>query len=271
MLRFSLIHHRRTTKPCSVFLPLPSVYRSNRPVTGPYRAVCWSEPNELAFQFGIWIWSLFSGNRGLPTGLPKPRASGSGDRFGKLNPGPHCRRMFFVQCKVAWHDGITCTEFQRLGKDERGKNDLLLRKVARESKWQRCPKCKMYVERTVGCMYIVCRYCFAACILKLHVQRAHNRILHSILQVPASLLLHLRITNVQGHTSLQQVQEDLVNDLNSWSFRSFAWGKEVSELFVKPAIQLVLWLLWLALGRAVMIGQIIIRSRTTGSLLLFNY
>jgi hypothetical protein len=95
MLRFSLIHHRRTTKTCSVFLPLPSVYRSNRPVTGTYRAVYRSEPNELAFQFGIWIWSVFNGNRGLPTGLPKPTAGGSGDRFAKLNPGsesPHSSR-----------------------------------------------------------------------------------------------------------------------------------------------------------------------------------
>jgi hypothetical protein len=88
MLRFWLIHHRRTTKPCSVFLPLPSVYRSNRPVTGPYRAVYRSVPNELVFQFEIWIFSVFSGNRGLLTGLPKPPTGGSGDRFGKLNPAP---------------------------------------------------------------------------------------------------------------------------------------------------------------------------------------
>jgi len=72
---------------------------------------------------------------------------------------PHCCRMFCAQCKVAWHDGMTCAEFQRLGKDERSRNDLLLRKVAQRSKWQRCPKCKMYVERTEGCVYIVCRYC----------------------------------------------------------------------------------------------------------------
>ncbi|KAL6656016.1 hypothetical protein ACP70R_006842 [Stipagrostis hirtigluma subsp. patula] len=69
---------------------------------------------------------------------------------------PHCRRMFCAQCKVPWHDGIDCAGFQRLGKDERGQEDLLLRKVAQESKWQRCPKCKMYVERTDGCVYIVC-------------------------------------------------------------------------------------------------------------------
>jgi hypothetical protein len=37
------------------FLPLTSVYRSNRPVTGPYRAVYRSKPIELAFQFGFCI------------------------------------------------------------------------------------------------------------------------------------------------------------------------------------------------------------------------
>jgi hypothetical protein len=96
---------------------------------------------------------------------------------------------------------------------------LLLRKVARESRWQRCPKCKMYVERAQGCVYIVCRYCLAACSPKLHVQRADmttDKVLHySKLQVPASFLLPLCLPNVQGHTSLQQVQEDLVNDLKN--------------------------------------------------------
>jgi hypothetical protein len=69
-----------------IFLTLPSVYRSNRPVTGPYRAIYRSVPNELAFQFEIWICSVFSGNRGLPTGLPKPPACGSRVRTGKVNP-----------------------------------------------------------------------------------------------------------------------------------------------------------------------------------------
>jgi E3 ubiquitin-protein ligase RNF144 len=68
-----------------------------------------------------------------------------------------------LSAKVAWHNGVDCAEFQRLGKDERGNDDLLLRKVAKDKKWQRCPKCKVYVERVAGCVYIVCRYCFAAC------------------------------------------------------------------------------------------------------------
>jgi hypothetical protein len=85
MLRFSLIYHRGTTKTFSIFLPFTSVYRPNRPVTGPYRVVYRSIPIELAFQFGFWICSVLVGYRGLPTGLPKPMAGGSVDRFSKQN------------------------------------------------------------------------------------------------------------------------------------------------------------------------------------------
>uniref|UniRef100_A0ACD5Y216 Uncharacterized protein n=1 Tax=Avena sativa TaxID=4498 RepID=A0ACD5Y216_AVESA len=75
---------------------------------------------------------------------------------------PHCKRMFCAKCKVPWHDGVECADFQRLGDDERGQEDLLLRKVAQQSKWQRCPKCKIYVERVDGCTFIACRcgHCF---------------------------------------------------------------------------------------------------------------
>uniref|UniRef100_A0ACD5XS33 Uncharacterized protein n=2 Tax=Avena sativa TaxID=4498 RepID=A0ACD5XS33_AVESA len=78
---------------------------------------------------------------------------------------PHCSRMFCAQCKVPWHDGVDCAEFQQLGEDERSREDLLLRKVAQKSNWRRCPKCKMYVERVEGCVYIVCRCSHRFCYL----------------------------------------------------------------------------------------------------------
>jgi E3 ubiquitin-protein ligase RNF144 len=53
---------------------------------------------------------------------------------------------------------MSCREFQRLGKDERGKEDLMLRKLAKDKKWQRCPQCRMYVEKIDGCMFMRCRY-----------------------------------------------------------------------------------------------------------------
>ncbi|KAJ1700492.1 hypothetical protein LUZ63_000271 [Rhynchospora breviuscula] len=70
---------------------------------------------------------------------------------------PSCRRLFCAACKVAWHAGLSCEEFGKLGKDERGKEDLLMMQVAKEKKWRRCPSCKYFVEKRDGCQHITCR------------------------------------------------------------------------------------------------------------------
>ncbi|KAJ0006925.1 hypothetical protein Pint_30450 [Pistacia integerrima] len=77
---------------------------------------------------------------------------------------PFCHRLFCAQCYVPWHCGIECEEFQRLNVDERGREDLMVRELAKEKKWGRCPKCKYYVERTDGCpTYGLCRCKFEFC------------------------------------------------------------------------------------------------------------
>ncbi|XP_031392651.1 probable E3 ubiquitin-protein ligase RNF217 [Punica granatum] len=76
---------------------------------------------------------------------------------------PHCHRLFCAQCHVPWHAGVACMEFQALNEDERGSDDLFLRKLAREKNWGRCPKCKFFVERTQGCPHIICRCKFEFC------------------------------------------------------------------------------------------------------------
>ena len=70
---------------------------------------------------------------------------------------PLCHRLFCARCSVPWHSGIECEEFQRLNEDERGREDLMLRELAKDKKWSRCPQCKFYVERTVGCPHMICR------------------------------------------------------------------------------------------------------------------
>ncbi|KAG6389031.1 hypothetical protein SASPL_150490 [Salvia splendens] len=70
---------------------------------------------------------------------------------------PECRRLFCAPCKAAWHDGIECGEFQRLKKDERSNEDLKLMKLAKDSKWIRCPSCRIYVSKSEGCLYMRCR------------------------------------------------------------------------------------------------------------------
>ncbi|KAL0909692.1 hypothetical protein M5K25_020582 [Dendrobium thyrsiflorum] len=66
---------------------------------------------------------------------------------------PHCHRLFCAHCGVPWHSGLSCSEFLETENQE----DKTLIKLAQKNKWQRCPKCKFYVERTSGCMFIQCR------------------------------------------------------------------------------------------------------------------
>ncbi|WCJ42875.1 RING/U-box superfamily protein [Euphorbia peplus] len=70
---------------------------------------------------------------------------------------PNCRRLFCAQCKVPWHGGIECVEFQKLHKDEREREDIMLMKLAKNKHWRRCPKCRVFVERTEGCRFMKCR------------------------------------------------------------------------------------------------------------------
>ncbi|KAL9242214.1 hypothetical protein vseg_016235 [Gypsophila vaccaria] len=76
---------------------------------------------------------------------------------------PSCFRLFCAQCKVGWHAGIECSEYQKLSKDEREKEDIMLRNLAKDKKWQRCPVCKFYVEKSEGCLYMKCRCGIAFC------------------------------------------------------------------------------------------------------------
>ncbi|CAK9134218.1 unnamed protein product [Ilex paraguariensis] len=76
---------------------------------------------------------------------------------------PICRRLFCAQCSVPWHSGIGCEEFQRLNEDERGREDLMVRELARDRNWMRCPCCKFYVEKNEGCLHMTCRCKFQFC------------------------------------------------------------------------------------------------------------
>nr|XP_033509831.1 probable E3 ubiquitin-protein ligase RNF217 [Nicotiana tomentosiformis] len=70
---------------------------------------------------------------------------------------PECKRLFCAKCKVAWHLGIMCEEFQKSNKDEKEKEEIQLMKLAKHRKWQRCPSCRIYVARNKGCNNMKCR------------------------------------------------------------------------------------------------------------------
>ncbi|CAA0836917.1 RING/U-box superfamily protein [Striga hermonthica] len=70
---------------------------------------------------------------------------------------PNCNRLFCVQCKVPWHFGISCDDFRKLRADERGSEDIMLVNLAKNMRWMRCPKCRFYVEKSEGCLFMKCR------------------------------------------------------------------------------------------------------------------
>ncbi|KAL7114336.1 hypothetical protein ACP275_04G114700 [Erythranthe tilingii] len=76
---------------------------------------------------------------------------------------PACQRCFCVTCKVQWHVGFLCEEFQKLRVDERSNEDLMLMNLAKEKKWKRCPRCKIFVDRSEGCLFMKCRCGYTFC------------------------------------------------------------------------------------------------------------
>ncbi|KAF7843167.1 putative E3 ubiquitin-protein ligase RNF217 [Senna tora] len=76
---------------------------------------------------------------------------------------PVCHRLFCARCYVSWHSGVECEEFQKLNENEREREDLLVRELASEKKWRRCPQCKIYVEKIDGCLHITCRCQYEFC------------------------------------------------------------------------------------------------------------
>lgn len=73
---------------------------------------------------------------------------------------PHCKRVVCAECRVPWHIEFNCDEFQMLR--DKGEDEMV-RALAKKNKWRRCKKCKYYVEKEEGCMYIKCRCGHAFC------------------------------------------------------------------------------------------------------------
>ncbi|KAJ3677268.1 hypothetical protein LUZ60_002992 [Juncus effusus] len=88
---------------------------------------------------------------------------------------PKCYRLFCAQCKVPWHANMLCDEYQNYRKSSKGVEDVkLLEKLAAQKRWQKCPKCKIFVERIDGCKLIKCRCGYRFCYSCAAYMRTHN-------------------------------------------------------------------------------------------------
>lgn len=76
---------------------------------------------------------------------------------------PACRRLICAKCHVPWHTEFTCQEFERIGVEGEGREDVLVEELAKKKSWRKCPNCKMCVEKSEGCLHITCRCGFEFC------------------------------------------------------------------------------------------------------------
>lgn len=64
-----------------------------------------------------------------------------------------CLKRFCIKCKVPWHDGRTCRDYEKNPSAE----DAKLKSLAKNKLWRQCVKCNHMVELAEGCYHITCR------------------------------------------------------------------------------------------------------------------
>eukprot|EP00834_Sanchytrium_tribonematis_P007493 NODE_684_length_4771_cov_0.551156.p2 type:complete len:197 gc:universal NODE_684_length_4771_cov_0.551156:3401-3991(+) len=61
-----------------------------------------------------------------------------------------------IDCRVSWHRGYSCAEYQNLPPHLKSPEDIELLRLADHSSWKTCPKCKNMVEKREGCNHMTC-------------------------------------------------------------------------------------------------------------------
>ncbi|PSC68928.1 E3 ubiquitin-ligase RNF144A-like [Micractinium conductrix] len=70
---------------------------------------------------------------------------------------PYCQQELCANCGVAWHENLTCQQYQAQPGALRSKEDQALLDFAEKEGMRRCPACGVMVERIEGCSYMSCR------------------------------------------------------------------------------------------------------------------
>ncbi|MCD9643573.1 hypothetical protein HAX54_031158 [Datura stramonium] len=76
---------------------------------------------------------------------------------------PLCKRSFCAACRVPWHSEFTCKEFKKLNAKKGVKGEDMVKTLAKKKNWQKCPNCKIFVEKTEGCIHMTCRCEYEFC------------------------------------------------------------------------------------------------------------
>ncbi|GKA48400.1 ribonuclease H domain-containing protein [Tanacetum coccineum] len=93
------------------------------------------------------------------TEVKKHTATSSYKRSG-MRKCVKCQRCFCINCKVAWHDNITCNGYM---KHYQSGNEAKFECLASWQRWRQCINCKHMVELAEGCYHVTCKCGFEFC------------------------------------------------------------------------------------------------------------
>ncbi|XP_062082007.1 E3 ubiquitin-protein ligase RSL1-like [Humulus lupulus] len=73
-----------------------------------------------------------------------------------------CSSLFCIDCKVLWHQNMTCLTYKRLN-PEPSLEDAKLKVLASKNLWRQCRKCNLMIELAHGCYHMTCRCGYEFC------------------------------------------------------------------------------------------------------------
>ncbi|KAJ4772166.1 RING/U-box superfamily protein [Rhynchospora pubera] len=73
-----------------------------------------------------------------------------------------CEGSFCINCKVKWHEGMSCAEYKRRNPNPKPE-DAKLQSLARQHLWRQCVKCNHMIELAEGCFHMTCRCGYEFC------------------------------------------------------------------------------------------------------------
>ncbi|KAL5711335.1 RBR-type E3 ubiquitin transferase [Ranunculus cassubicifolius] len=73
-----------------------------------------------------------------------------------------CRGLFCINCKVPWHNGLSCYEY-KMRNPNPTVEDAKLKSLANTKSWRQCKKCSHMIELAEGCYHITCRCGYEFC------------------------------------------------------------------------------------------------------------
>lgn len=68
-----------------------------------------------------------------------------------------CSGHFCIDCKVPWHNNMTCADYKRRNPYPQ-QEEAKLKNLAATNLWRQCVKCNHMIELAAGCYHMTCRY-----------------------------------------------------------------------------------------------------------------